>query len=112
MSYETALLGIIAILIVITVFFYVKYLGIQAENKALKEIVEVNAKTIENLKASRVAVKEVIENFSSHEDVMKLRNAGKSVAEIAEMLKMPENKVEMIIKFDKIKKEKSKPLDA
>jgi hypothetical protein len=66
---------------------------------------EFKDKTIENLQASRVAVKDVIENFSKHADVMALVEEGRSVEEIADTLGIPVNKVELIIKFDKIKKD-------
>ncbi len=108
MTFELILLAALLVVITLLAILYGKYTGLKRENAAMKEIIEINTKTIENLKASRVAVKEVIENFSSHDDVMKLVHAGKSVVEIAETLQMPENKVEMIIKFDKIKKEHPK----
>ena len=62
--------------------------------------------TIANFEASRVAVKDVMENISSHDEVMALVDAGESRAMISEKLGIPENKIELIIKFDKIKKEK------
>ncbi len=83
-----------------------------SSNKELKEakkksdeIIAVKDKTIDNLQASRVAVKDVIENFSMHGDVMKLVEEGKTVAQVSEALGIPESKVLLIIKFDRIKKE-------
>ena len=64
--------------------------------------------TIANFEASRVAVKDVIENLSSHEEVMQMVDAGESRIAVSEKLGIPLNKIELIIKFDKIKKEKQK----
>jgi len=74
------------------------------ENKKLNEILEVKNTTISNYEASRVAVKDVIENFSSLDDVMELINAGESKASVSEKLGIPVSKIELIIKFDKLKK--------
>jgi len=77
---------------------------LSAENKKLTEIMEVKDVTIANYEASRVAVSDVIENFSSLDDVMVLINAGESKAEVSEKLNIPLSKIELIIKFDKLKK--------
>jgi len=71
----------------------------------LQEILEMKETTIQNLQASRVAVKDVMENLSAHEEVVALLEEGKSREEIARLADIPLNKVELIIKFDKIKKE-------
>jgi len=78
---------------------------LKEEISVLREIVSVKDKTIENFHASRVAVKEVIENLSSHEEVMMMVDAGESNADIAKKLGIPESKIELIVKFDKIKKD-------
>jgi K+-transporting ATPase c subunit len=77
---------------------------LSTENKKLTEIMEVKDVTIANYEASRVAVSDVIENFSSLDDVMVLINAGESKAEVSEKLNIPLSKIELIIKFDKLKK--------
>ncbi len=78
---------------------------LKEEAGVLREIIEVKERTIENLQASRVAVKDVIENLSLHEEVMSLVEAGENNVAISERLGIPENKIELIIKFDKIKKD-------
>ena len=78
---------------------------LKEEKRKLDEIIAVKEKTILNLKASRVAVKDVIDNFSMHSDVMNLLKEGKTVTQISETLGIPESKVRLIIKFDRIKKE-------
>ncbi|WP_232087490.1 sigma-70 family RNA polymerase sigma factor [Sulfurovum sp. ST-21] len=78
---------------------------LKEEKRVLEEIIEAKEKTIENLQASRVAVKDVIENFSNHAEVMMLIEAGESREEVSRKLGIPLNKIELIIKFDKIKKE-------
>ena len=49
------------------------------------------------------AVKDVIENFSAHDEVMQLIDAGESRESISEKLGIPTSRIELIIKFDKIK---------
>ena len=106
MIYLQVLMGafIFSVLWLILMFF--KNGSLKKEIKVLQEVIAVKDTTISNFEASRVAVKDVIENLSSHDEVMKLVDSGKSRAEISKELGIPENKIELIIKFDKIKKEK------
>ena len=96
------------ILLLIGILFYLQNNNkkLAAENRVLEEILEVKETTISNLQASRVAVKDVIENFSVHEEVMQLVEGGESRESISEKLGIPTSRIELIIKFDKIKKEK------
>ena len=99
---------VLALVILLTgILFYLHNNNkkLAAENKALQEILEVKDTTISNLQASRVAVKDVIENFSAHDEVMQLIDAGESRESISEKLGIPTSRIELIIKFDKIKKE-------
>ena len=79
---------------------------LKKEMKVLKAMLEVKETTITNVEASRVTAKDVIENLSSHDEVMQRVEAGESRESISEKLGIPANKIELIIKFDKIKKEK------
>ena len=97
--------GAIVVLLILLMMSYSANSKLKEEKRVIEEIMAVKEKTIENLQASRVAVKDVIENFSRHGDVMALVEEGKSVEEIAHTLGIPVNKVELIIKFDKIKKD-------
>ncbi len=96
------------VLLLIGILFYLQNNNkkLAAENRVLEEILEVKETTISNLQASRVAVKDVIENFSAHEEVMQLVEEGESRESISEKLGIPTSRIELIIKFDKIKKEK------
>ena len=98
-------MGIIAALVVIIVYMIVVNSKLRKEKKVLQEILEVKDTTIQNLQASRVAVKDVIENLSAHDEVMALLEEGKSREEISDELGIPISKIELIIKFDKIKKD-------
>ena len=102
---EYILLGLLLLLIGLLFYLYNKNKKLAAENRVLQEIMEVKNITISNLQASRVAVKDVIENFSAHDEVMQLIDAGESRESISEKLGIPTSRVELIIKFDKIKKE-------
>ena len=98
-------MGIIAVLVVIIVYLTVVNSKLRKEKKVLQEILEVKDTTIQNLQASRVAVKDVIENLSAHDEVMALLEEGKGREEISDELGIPISKIELIIKFDKIKKD-------
>ena len=100
---EYILLGLVLLLTGIIFYLYDHNKKLSAENKSLQEIMEVKDITISNLQASRVAVKDVIENFSAHDEVMQLIDAGESRESISEKLDIPISRVELIIKFDKIK---------
>jgi len=106
MIYLQILMGafVVSVLLLIGMFFINRTL--KKEIRVLQEVIELKDTTISNFEVSRVAVKDVIENLSSHDEVMKLVEAGESRAEISEKLAIPVNKIELIIKFDKIKKEK------
>ena len=101
---DQLILGLIAILFVIVFTLLAKISKLKSESQKFKEILAVKDTTIANYEASRVAVKDVIENFSSLDDVMTLVNAGESKASVSEKLGIPLNKIELIIKFDKLKK--------
>jgi len=102
---EYIILGLVLLLAGILFYLYNNNKKLTAENKVLQEILEVKDITISNLQASRVAVKDVIENFSAHEEVIQLVDAGESRESISEKLDIPTSRIELIIKFDKIKKE-------
>lgn len=101
---DTIVLALLALLVVILFTLISKNSKLAKENKKLNEILEVKNVTIANYEASRVAVKDVIENFSSLDEVMELINAGESKASVSEKLGIPVSKIELIIKFDKLKK--------
>jgi len=101
---EIVVLAIIVLLILVVIIQMSQIRKLKKENKKLYEILEVKNTTIANYEASRVAVKDVIENFSSLDSVMELINAGESKASVSEKLGIPLSKIELIIKFDRLKK--------
>ena len=101
---DLLILGLVVILLVIVFTLLSKNSKLSSENKKLGEILEMKDTTIANYEASRVAVTDVIENFSALDSVMELINAGESKASVSEKLGIPVSKIELIIKFDKLKK--------
>jgi len=101
---DQLIMGLIAILFVIVFSLLSKNSKLKSENKKIKEILALKDTTISNYEASRVAVTDVIENFSALDSVMELINAGESKAAVSEKLGIPLNKIDLIIKFDKLKK--------
>ena len=106
MIYLEILMGSFVLVLLLLIVMLFKNKALKTEIKKLREILAVKDTTIANFEASRVAVKDVIENISAHDEVIALVDAGESRAMISEKLGIPENKIELIIKFDKIKKEK------
>ena len=106
MIYLQILMGAFIVLVLLLIAMFFKNRTLKKEIKVLEEVIVLKDTTISNFEASRVAVKDVIENLSSHDEVMQLVEAGESRAEISDKLGIPVNKIELIIKFDKIKKEK------
>ena len=101
---DQLIMGLIAILFVIVFTLLSKNSKLKSENKKINEILALKDTTISNYEASRVAVKDVIENFSALDSVMELISGGESKAAVSEKLGIPLNKIELIIKFDKLKK--------
>ena len=101
---DMIVLGLLVLLVIILFILMRKNSKLSIENKKLTEILDVKDVTIANYEASRVAVKDVIENFSSLDDVMRLINQGESKASVSKTLGIPLSKIELIIKFDKLKK--------
>jgi NADH:ubiquinone oxidoreductase subunit E len=99
--------GIILVLIGFSIILMQNIKSLKNENLKLKKIIELKTESIENYKASRVAVKDVLENLSVSQKVMKLLDEGIDKEEIAKRLDIPMSKVELVIKFDKIKKDKT-----
>jgi len=102
---DMIVLGLLVLLVIILWVLISKNAKLSEKNKQLQEVLEVKDVTIANYEASRVSVTEVIDNFSSLEDVMSLINAGHSKEEVSETLNIPLSKIELIIKFDKLKKQ-------
>ena len=103
---DMIVLGLLVLLVAILLILASKNSKLHAENKKLQEILALKDTTIANYEASRVAVSDVIENFSSLDDVMRLINAGESKTSVSRKLNIPLSKIELIIKFDKLKKKK------
>ncbi len=101
---DIIVLGLLLLLVIILFALMHKNAKLSNQNKKLTEILAVKDVTIANYEASRIAVKDVIENFSYSDEVMTLINRGESKASVAEKLNIPLSKIELIIKFDKLKK--------
>ncbi len=76
---DITVLSLLALLVIILLMLVSRNSKLAKENKKLNEILDVKNVTISNYEASRVAVKDVIENFSSLDEVMGLVNEGESV---------------------------------
>ena len=99
-------MGLFIVLCILYIVSLLKNSRLKKEIKVLQGVLEMKDTTISNLEASRVAVKDVLDNFSLTDEVMAEVAAGESREIISEKLGIPVSKIELIIKFDKIKKEK------
>jgi len=106
MIYLQILFGFTIFVLIMLLLMFFRNAKLKQKIKMLNEVLALKDTTISNLEASRVAVKDVIENFSSHDEVMELVGAGESKENISKKLGIAINKIELIIKFDKIKREK------
>ena len=95
-----------ALFILLFIVMFFKNRKLKKEILLLKELLVVKDTNTANVETSRVAVKDVTDDSSSHNEVMELVEAGESRESISEKLGIPANKIELIVKFDKIKKEK------
>jgi hypothetical protein len=103
---EYIIMGMLFVIVLIFIMLIFSNRKLKKEVKVLKEALAAKDTAVSNLEASSVAVKETIDDSSSHDEVMELLVAGESRENISKKLGIPENKIDLIIKFDKIKKEK------
>ena len=99
-------IGLLALLVLVLFGLISENRKLKKANSVLNKVLETKNRTIANLEASRVAVKEVIENFSVSDEVIAGIEAGESREALSERLGIPVSRIELIVKFDKIKKEK------
>ena len=105
-AFDYIILGLLVLLIIVLFGLIKENKSLKAENQKLQEILDIKDTTIHNLEASRVAVKDVLENFSLSDKVMAGLSSGLSKEQVSEYYGIPINKIELIIRFDKLKKEK------
>ena len=102
---DYVVVGLLALLVLVLFGLISENRKLKKANSVLNEVLETKNRTIANLEASRVAVKEVIENFSVSDEVIAGIEAGESRKALSERLGIPVSRIELIVKFDKIKKE-------
>ena len=107
-AFDYIVLGLVVLLVIVLLSLISETKKLRAENQKLGEILEIKDTTIRNLEASRIAVKDVIENLSVSDEVMAAIESGLSKEEVSKDLGIPVSKIELIIKFDKIKREQSR----
>jgi hypothetical protein len=100
---DMIVLGLLVLLIIILILLISKNSKLSKENAKLREILAIKDISIANYEASRVAVTDVIENFSLSDKVMACIEAGESRLDISQKLNIPLAKIELVIKFNAIK---------
>ncbi|MDM5271479.1 sigma-70 family RNA polymerase sigma factor [Sulfurovum sp. zt1-1] len=105
--FDYTVIGLLILLVLVLLGLLSVNRKLKKENDVLNQVLAAKDVTIANLEASRVAVKDVIENFSISDEVMAGIEDGESREEISQRLGIPVNRIELIVKFDKIKKEQS-----
>ena len=107
-AFDYIILGLLVLLVIVLFSLISENKKLRSENQKMGAIIEIKDTTIHNLEASRVAVKDVIENLSLSDEVIAAIESGLSKEEVSKDLGIPLSKIELIIKFDKIKKEQSR----
>jgi tRNA threonylcarbamoyladenosine modification (KEOPS) complex Cgi121 subunit len=101
---DIMVLSLLAIFLFILIYMLNKNAKLNQENQKLQEILAIKNSTIQNYEASRVSVKEVVENISATDKVINAIKAGDTKEEISKKLNIPLAKIDLIIKFDGIKR--------
>jgi len=106
MIYLQIFMGLFILLFLLFIVMFFKNRKLKKEILLLKEMMTEKDTNIANLETPNMVVKDVVDNVSTHDEVMELVEAGENRESISKKLGIPANKIELIIKFDKIKKEK------
>lgn len=98
------ILGALLLLVLILVALLRTNGSLKKENGKLRELLRTKEKMIEKLEDSKIIIKETTDNPSLHKEIISLLGRGESKEAISEKLNIPLNKLELIVKFDAIKK--------
>ena len=101
---DIIILVLLIALVIILWIFITRNTKLSNEKKQLLKLLETKNRTIENYEASHQYVHNMIENITALEDVMVLINSGESIESVSKELNIPLSNIELIIKFDKLKK--------
>ncbi len=104
---DAVLIVVLLLLIMLSWALFSSNLKLEKELKEVKKTLKKKTKKRNvDLPEPETAVmsKEETEHSFSAEEVMEMVNQGISKEEISEMLSVPVSKIELVIKFDKIKK--------
>lgn len=97
--------GIFVLLLGVIVWLMLANRRLKKEHSLLTQIIKTKDLTLANMEASRVSVKEVIENFMISDKIISALESGKSREDVAKMNNIDVERVETIVKLSKIKKE-------
>ncbi len=100
------LLAVIGLLFIVVIVMFMNNKKLKKEIEIVQKVIALKDTTIFNLEASRVSVKDVMENFASIDEVVALVKFGESREDISKKLNISLKNVETIIKLGTIKKEK------
>ena len=102
---ESILAGVIALAAVAIVYLLWRHHGLKKEITLLQKITEAREKTIENLQAREKDMEPIVDLLATHDRVVEMFESGESIESISEQLKIPQSKVEMTLKFEKMKQD-------
>ncbi len=100
------LLAVIGLLFIVVIVMFMNNKKLKKEIEIVQKVIALKDTTIFNLEASRVSVKDVMDNFASIDEVVALVKFGESREDISKKLNISLKNVETIIKLGTIKKEK------
>ncbi|MEA3419908.1 MAG: sigma-70 family RNA polymerase sigma factor [Campylobacterota bacterium] len=102
---ELILTGVVVLAIVVIFYLLKQQRELKKEIALLQEITEVREKTIENLQIREKDTEPIVDLLTTHDKVIEMFESGESIESISEQLKIPQSKVEMTLKFEKMKKD-------
>ena len=102
---EMLIFGLFFLPLIILIIIYNNNKKLKKKIALLEQSLEVKDVAISNFQALHLNEKDTTENLSLYQDAMNLISLGESKTNISKQLNIPLNKLELIIKFDKIKKD-------
>ena len=95
--------GLLVAGIVLALFLFRRQHALQKEISMLRQVNKEKEEEIETLKRSREEWQQVPDLLDTHDKVVELSESGESVENISKQLQIPESKVIMTLKFEKMK---------
>lgn len=99
------LLSVIGLGLITILYLLRESRRLKKELSSLQEICKARQNTIEHLQKQDHDSSLPVDVLSTHDRVVEMFESGETIEAISEQLKIPQSKVEMTLKFEKMKKD-------